>query len=193
MKVTTTIIDDEPLAAQLLESYVRKTPYLELTGVYNSAVHAMKFLREKPVQLLLLDIQMPELSGIEFARIVPKDTKIIFTTAFSQYAIEGFKVSAIDYLMKPIAYNDFIKATDKVMKWYESQMKQESYRNDRFMFVKSDYKLIRILLAEGLRALLSKVGRENHVADEHEKTGGIPASPRVPAHAPLLHCTHAGG
>jgi DNA-binding LytR/AlgR family response regulator len=146
MKVTTAIIDDEPLAAQLLESYVRKTPYLELTGVYNSAVQAMKFLREKPVQLLLLDIQMPELSGIEFARIVPKDTKIIFTTAFSQYAIEGFKVSAFDYLMKPIAYNDFIKATDKVMKWYESQMKQESYRNDRFMFVKSDYKLIRILL-----------------------------------------------
>ena len=146
MKVTTAIIDDEPLAAQLLESYVRKTPYLELTGVYNSAVQAMKFLREKPVQLLLLDIQMPELSGIEFARIVPKNTKIIFTTAFSQYAIEGFKVSAFDYLMKPIAYNDFIKATDKVMKWYESQMKQESYRNDRFMFVKSDYKLIRILL-----------------------------------------------
>ena len=87
MKVTTAIIDDEPLAAQLLESYVRKTPYLELTGVYNSAVQAMKFLREKPVQLLLLDIQMPELSGIEFARIVPKNTKIIFTTAFSQYAM----------------------------------------------------------------------------------------------------------
>jgi DNA-binding LytR/AlgR family response regulator len=146
MNITCAIIDDEPLAGQLLESYVKKTPYLTLTGTYSSAITAMRDLRENPVQLLLLDIQMPELSGIEFAKILPPETKIIFTTAFPQYAIEGFKVSAIDYLLKPIAYEDFVMATDKVMKWHEMQQKQENYRKDRFLFVKSDYKLIRIAL-----------------------------------------------
>lgn len=146
MNITCAIIDDEPLAGQLLESYVKKTSYLTLTGTYNSAITAMRDLRENPVQLLLLDIQMPELSGIEFAKILPPETKIIFTTAFPQYAIEGFKVSAIDYLLKPIAYEDFVMATDKVMRWYEMQQKQENYRKDRFLFVKSDYKLIRIAL-----------------------------------------------
>ena len=89
MIITCAIIDDEPLAAGLLESYAQKTPYLQLMGTYNSAILAMKDLRENPVQLLLLDIQMPELSGIEFAKILPKDTRVIFTTAFPQYAVEG--------------------------------------------------------------------------------------------------------
>ena len=146
MTLTCSIIDDEPLAAQLLESYVKKTPYLELNGVYNSAVTAMRDLREHPVQLLLLDIQMPELSGIEFAKILPKDTKIIFTTAFPQYAIEGFRVSALDYLLKPIGYQDFLRATDKALEWYTNKEKRNTSQRDRFMFVKSDYKLIRIAL-----------------------------------------------
>ncbi|MBR1448398.1 MAG: response regulator transcription factor [Prevotella sp.] len=156
MTLTTAIIDDEPLAAGLLESYVNKTPYLSLKGTYNSAVTAMRDLRENPVQLLLLDIQMPELSGIEFAKILPKETKVIFTTAFPQYAIEGFRVSALDYLLKPISYQDFLKATDKALDWYSVLQKQEVYRRDRFLFVKSDYKLQRIelddiLYIEGLK------------------------------------------
>ena len=96
MTIKCAIIDDEPLASGLLESYAIKTPYLELTGIYNSALTAMKRLRDYPVQLLFLDIQMPELSGIEFAKILPEDTRVVFTTAFPQYAIEGFKVNAID-------------------------------------------------------------------------------------------------
>ena len=100
MTITCAIIDDEPLAADLLAGYAKRTPYLKLKGTYNSAVVAMKDLRENPVQLLFLDIQMPDFSGIEFAKIVPKDTRIIFTTAFSQYAVEGFKVNALDYLLK---------------------------------------------------------------------------------------------
>ena len=149
MIITCAIIDDEPLAAGLLESYARKTPYLSLQGTYNSAVQAMKHLRENPVQLLFLDIQMPELSGIEFAKILPKDTKIIFTTAFPQY-------DALDYLLKPISYNDFLKATDKAMEWFNVAHRQDLYRRDRFMFVKSDYKLQRvclddILYVEGLK------------------------------------------
>lgn len=156
MTITCAIIDDEPLAGALLESYAKKTPYLNLKGTYNSAIQAMRDLRENPVQLLLLDIQMPELSGIEFAKILPKDTKVIFTTAFPQYAIEGYKVNALDYLLKPISYEDFLKATDKALNWFSIIQKQDIYRKDRFMFVKSDYKLLRvslddILYIEGLK------------------------------------------
>ena len=156
MTITCAIIDDEPLAAGLLESYAKKTPYLKLTGTYNSAIEAMRDLRDNPVQLLFLDIQMPEFSGIEFAKILPRDTKVIFTTAFPQYAIEGYKVNALDYLLKPISYDDFLKSTDKALDWYMMLMKQEIYRQDRFMFVKSDYKLVRvslddILYVEGLK------------------------------------------
>ena len=156
MTITCAIIDDEPLAAGLLESYARKTPYLQLVGTYNSAILAMKDLRDNPVQLLFLDIQMPELSGIEFAKILPKDTRIIFTTAFPQYAVEGYKVNALDYLLKPVSYDDFLKSTDKALEWFSIIQRQDAYRRDRFMFVKTDYKLQRvnlddILFIEGLK------------------------------------------
>ncbi len=150
------IIDDEPLAAGLLKGYAEKTPFLQLTGTYGSAVEAMKELREHPVQLLFLDIQMPELSGIEFARILPPDTKVIFTTAFQQYAIESYKVSALDYLLKPISYDDFLRAANRALDWFSATQKQQAFAEDRFMYVKSDYKLIRvaldnILYIEGLK------------------------------------------
>ena len=156
MIISCAIIDDEPLAAGLLESYTEKTPYLELQGTYNSAIVAMKDLRENPVQLLFLDIQMPELSGVEFSKILPKDTRVIFTTAFPQYAVEGYKVNALDYLLKPISYEDFLKSTDKALEWFTVVQRQDAYRRDRFMFVKTDYKLQRICLddilyVEGLK------------------------------------------
>ena len=150
------IIDDEPLAAELLKSYVDKTPFLNLTGCYNSAITAIKDLKENPVDIIFLDIQMPELSGIEFARIIPKETRIIFTTAFNQYAIDGYRVNALDYLLKPISYEDFMKSASKAVDYFAVIRKQEIYKKDRFMFVKSDYKLIRvglddILYIEGLK------------------------------------------
>ena len=156
MTINCAIIDDEPLAAGLLESYVKKTPYLNLTGTYNSAITAMRDLRDNPVPLLFLDIQMPELSGVEFAKILPKDTKIIFTTAFPQYALEGYKVNALDYLWKPISYEDFLRATEKAQDWYNMLQKREAYNDDRIMFIKSEYKLLRvhlddILYVEGLK------------------------------------------
>lgn len=156
MTIKCAIIDDEPLAAGLLESYAKKTPFLHLIGTYGSAIEAMKELRDHPAQLLFLDIQMPELSGIEFAKILPPETKIIFTTAFQQYAIEGYKVSALDYLMKPVSYEDFLKAANKALEWFTVSQKQQLYAKDRFMFVKSDYKLVRvnlddILYIEGLK------------------------------------------
>ena len=156
MTINCAIIDDEPLAAGLLESYVKKTPYLNLTGTYNSAITAMRDLRDNPVPLLFLDIQMPELSGVEFAKILPRETKIIFTTAFPQYALEGYKVNALDYLLKPVSYEDFLRATEKAQDWFNVMQKHEMSNDDRIMFIKSEYKLLRvclddILYVEGLK------------------------------------------
>lgn len=150
------IIDDEPLAAELMSNYVNKTPFLKLNGTYNSASMAIKDLQEKPVDLIFLDIQMPELSGIEFAKILPKETRIIFVTAFSQYAVEGYKVNAMEYLLKPVSYDNFLTAAKKALEWFMAKSRQETYKQDRFIFVKSDYKLIHvdfdnILYIEGLK------------------------------------------
>ncbi|MFC2290340.1 MAG: LytR/AlgR family response regulator transcription factor, partial [Prevotella denticola] len=150
------IIDDEPLAAELLASYARKTLFLNLIGVFNSAVEGIKVIRENRVDLIFLDIQMPELSGLEFAKILPKETKIIFTTAFSQYAVDGYKANAVDYLMKPVSYDDFLAGANRALEWFRSVRQSENASDDRFIFVKSEYKLVKImfddiLYIEGLK------------------------------------------
>ncbi len=146
MILNCSIIDDEPLAANQLVSYVKKTPTLNLVGTYNSAISAIKDLREKPVDLLFLDIQMPELSGLEFAKLMPPDTKIIFTTGFDQYAVEGYNVNALDFLLKPIAYDRFLESVNKGMDYFSSVKMQKRAHADQFIFVKSDYKLVQISL-----------------------------------------------
>lgn len=125
MKLRCIIIDDEPLAVELMEGYVRKTPYLELSGSYGSGTAAFAALREHPVDLLFCDIQMPGLSGMELSRMLPEETRVIFTTAFSQYAVEGFRVQAMDYLLKPISYNDFLSAANKALAWFELKRRAE--------------------------------------------------------------------
>ena len=154
MKLNCAIVDDEPLALGLLESYVDKTPFLELAGKYSSAVQAMKELPGKHVDLLFLDIQMPELNGLEFSRMVDSSTRIVFTTAFGQYAIDGYKVNALDYLLKPISYADFLQAANKAVQWFE--LLQQPEEEIQSIFVKSDYKLVqielnKILYIEGLK------------------------------------------
>lgn len=168
MKLTCAIIDDEPLAVSLLESYVNKTPFLELKGMFNSALQAVSVLNAEPVQLLFLDIQMPELSGLEFSRMIGKETRIIFTTAFDQYAVDSYKVNALDYLLKPIRYADFLTAANKALQWYELLHKPAApvppaatpIPNDpetiESIFIKTEYKLIqielrKILYIEGLK------------------------------------------
>lgn len=152
MSINCVIIDDEPLAAELLLSYAKRISYLNVRGTFNSAIAAMRELREHPVDLIFLDIQMPELSGLEFARILPPQTRIIFTTAFNQYAIDGYKVNAMDYLLKPISYDDFLQACNKALEYFTSQQIHTSNKEkaDRFIFVKSEYKLVRINLDDVL-------------------------------------------
>lgn len=145
MTLNCVIIDDEPLAADLLSSYARKTPFLNLIGAYNNAVEAMKGIRENNVHLVFLDIQMPDLGGIELAKILPKDTKVVFTTAFSQYAIDSYKVNTLDYLLKPISYEEFVKAADKALEWFTKvNPNMKLFNKDRFIYVKSDYKMVQI-------------------------------------------------
>lgn len=142
------IIDDEPLAAELLASYVKKTPNLSLVGAFSSAIIAMKEIRDNPVDVLFLDIQMPELSGLEFAKILPQSTKVIFTTAFNLYAIESYKVKAIDYLLKPISYEDFIVSVGKAFEYFNYHNNHKQFGDDQFVFVKSEYKLVKIQFSD---------------------------------------------
>ena len=152
------LIDDEPLALDLLETYVHKTPFLRLAGKYSSAVAAMKGLQESPVDLLFLDIQMPELSGLEYSKMVNPETRIVFTTAFGQYALDGYRVNALDYLLKPISYKDFLEAANKAIHWFEmkGQASSGATTDNDCIYVKSGYKLVQIklkdiLYVEGLK------------------------------------------
>lgn len=167
MKLSCAIIDDEPLAVELMESYVRKTPFLELQGSFGSGVAAFGMLRDHPVDLLFCDIQMPGLNGVEFSRMLPADTRVIFTTAFSRYAVEGFRVNAVDYLLKPISYADFLAAAQKALEWFELKRRAGAPADDlRSIFVKTEYRLRqieleRILYIEGLKDYV-----KIHVEDE---------------------------
>lgn len=167
MELHCIIIDDEPLALDLLESYVMKTPFLKLEGKYNSAVEALSKVDWHNIQLVFLDIQMPDLNGLEFSRMLPTDLRIIFTTAFQQYALDGFRANALDYLLKPFSYADFMEAVKKALEWFQlksSNAEKETVDKD-FIYVKSDYKLIQIALKdilyiEGLKDYL-KIYLEN--------------------------------
>ena len=104
------VIDDEPLAAELLASYIDKTPFLENAGTFNSAAEAVKVVMSGNIDIVFLDIKMPQLNGLEFARIIPKQTQIIFTTAYDNHAIEAFRIGALDYLLKPVSFEEFSSA-----------------------------------------------------------------------------------
>lgn len=117
-KLSCIIVDDEPLAVKLIESFVTKTPDLELLGSFTDSVEAINAVKEQKPNLLFLDIQMPDLNGMELAHMIPDETRVIFTTAFKEYAFESYEVKALDFLLKPIRYNKFIAAVDKAKEWY---------------------------------------------------------------------------
>ena len=112
------IVDDEPLAVKMLENYVARTPFLSLAGAFTDSMEALAQLPVLKPQLVFLDIQMPDLNGLELSRMVPSGTRIIFTTAFKQYAFESYEVSALDYLLKPIRYQKFLEAATKAQQWF---------------------------------------------------------------------------
>ncbi len=164
------IVDDEPLAVDILASFVEKVPHLELCATTNNALEAIELIGKHQIELLFLDIQMPNLSGIELVKTLNNPPLIIFTTAYSNYALDGFELNAVDYLLKPIPFDRFIKAVNKASDIFQlkqqSSEKQQPTTKDQaentFILVKADYSMIRIevdniLYIEGLKDYLKIV------------------------------------
>lgn len=157
--ISTIAIDDEPLALQLMAGYIEKTPGLDLVGKFDNPLDAVEFMADNSIDLIFVDIQMPDLNGIEFARSIKKGPKVVFTTAFEKYALEGFKLEVVDYLLKPFSYEEFFIAVQKALRLIRLERKDETTQieaNNEFLFLKSEYKIRRInfndiLYIEGLK------------------------------------------
>ena len=147
-------IDDEPLALRQLTTYIQKVPFLELAGQCQSALQARDILESEVIDAIFCDIHMPDLSGMDFVRQLPAPPLIVFTTAYSEYAIEGYKVNAVDYLLKPFGMNDFLRAALKVQEQYNlrhpagSQEQSSPVQADGTIFVKTDYRVVRIAISD---------------------------------------------
>lgn len=161
-KIRTLVVDDEPLALDLVKDYVAQTPFLELAGSCTNAQEAFERIDAGGIDLVFLDVQMPRMSGLTLMKTLGDDyaPKVIFTTAFGEYAVEGFKLNAIDYLLKPFDFDEFLKAANKARRQIEMEqnasLNQPPIDTDEYFFVKSEYKLVRIDIAriiyiEGLK------------------------------------------
>ncbi|MGB4413455.1 MAG: LytTR family DNA-binding domain-containing protein [Paludibacter sp.] len=151
MKIKCLAIDDEPLALQQISAYIDSTQFLEKMALCQSAFEAIEFTDQQPVDLMFVDINMPDLNGLDFVKSLKNKPYIIFTTAYSEYALEGFKVDAVDYILKPISYDEFLRAVNKVrdrMTTKAAATSETVTMNKESLFVKSEYKLIRIQLAD---------------------------------------------
>ncbi len=159
MKLNCVAIDDEPLALELLSKFIEQTSFLNLIGRFSNAIEALGFINQNEVQLAFMDIQMPDLSGMELARVLDgkknsDKTRIIFATAYHQFAIEGYKVEALDYLLKPYSYEDFLNAATKAFSYFEKQelSKSEGTTIDtaapEYIFLKVEYQLVKVMLKD---------------------------------------------
>ncbi|MBQ9712162.1 MAG: response regulator transcription factor [Bacteroidales bacterium] len=154
-KLTCIVVDDEPLAVKMLENFVSRTPDLELLASFNDPIEALGAIKEKKPDIAFLDIQMPELSGMELSRMLPEDTRGIFTTAFQQYALEGYEVDALDYLLKPIRYPKFLQSVEKAKAWFSMkeaassrQSGAEEEKAKDSIFIKADGEMHRVMLSD---------------------------------------------
>jgi len=146
--ITCIAIDDEPLALNLVNEYISKVSFLDLKGSFTDAIDARAFLEKEKIDLIFLDIHMPDLNGIQLYHSMPHKPMVIFTTAFSEYAVEGFNVNAIDYLLKPFEYDRFVKSVYKAKEYHEFTLNQEMRLTS--IFVKSDYQLVKVNLKDVL-------------------------------------------
>lgn len=138
------IVDDEPLAIKLLENYIRRTEFLECVGTAEHPKEAQKLLERHKVNLVFLDIQMPDLNGIDFASNIHPETRIIFTTAFSEYALTSYKLNALDYLLKPFNYDEFLEAAKKALSWFQLVRQNHKLEQDNTLFIKSGYQNVQL-------------------------------------------------
>lgn len=162
--ITAIAVDDEPLALIVIKTYCEQTAGIKLVGAFSEATAALEFLKKNPVDLLLLDINMPAISGIEFYKRVSKNTMVIFTTAFSQYAVEGFNLSAIDFLLKPFDFARFQKAIEKAKEYHEYQH-HKTPETAQHLFVKVDYSLVKVQLSD----ILYIEGLDNYIKIHYDQ------------------------
>ncbi len=156
MKLTCVIVEDEPLARNLLTEYVKKVPTLQLIEACSNALKALEVLRNNSVDILFLDVQMPELTGISLLKILQKKPLVILTTAYSEYALEGYELDVTDYLLKPITFERFLKAVDKVTERIQERSKPVTQeitvtsdtKTPAFVFIKDGTKLVKVMLAD---------------------------------------------
>jgi DNA-binding LytR/AlgR family response regulator len=152
------ITDDEPFARKGLQGYVDKIDFLDLKGVCENAIELNSILKKEPVDLLFLDIEMPYLTGIEFLKQLPAPPRVIFTTAYEKYALQGFELEVLDYLLKPISFDRFLRAANKAFDYFRLQ--QAPAMGDDYIFVKADSRLEKIAFAD----MLFAEALENYVA-----------------------------
>ena len=152
MTIKSIIIDDEPLARKGLKEYIADIDFLELAGEFDNALQAADMISSARAQLLFLDIEMPKITGLEFFKSLQHPPPVIFTTAYPQYALEGFEVNALDYLVKPISFERFLKAAMKAKEYYEIRESNATGASSNYFFIKADNKLVKILYDEILFA-----------------------------------------
>ncbi len=156
MNLRCIVVDDEPLAVKMIENYIARTPFLTLEASFTDPVQALSEIRSRHPELVFMDIQMPDLSGLELSRMVQEGTRIIFTTAFKQYAFESYEVSAVDFLLKPIRYQKFLEAADKAQRLFglveaataASQSHQTATAADKSIFIKTDSGMQKVFLED---------------------------------------------
>lgn len=151
MKIKCIAVDDEPLALNMMCTFIKQTPFLELSASCSNAIEALEIIRKEKINLVFLDIQMPDLNGMELARLLNENnntkTRIIFTTAHDRFALDSYKVEALDYLLKPVSYEDFLRAATRAQNYFEQQ-NNDSVPTEanaaNFLFINADYKMLRI-------------------------------------------------
>jgi DNA-binding LytR/AlgR family response regulator len=140
-------LDDEPPALKIVENFCSRVDFIDLVKTFTNPDEALKHLARFPVDLIFLDIRMPSISGIQFRKQIPQDMMVIFTTAFSEYAVEGFNLNAVDYLLKPFTYERFLQAVNKADDYYQFFYQHES-AVQQYLFVRADYSLVKVMLAD---------------------------------------------
>jgi DNA-binding LytR/AlgR family response regulator len=141
-------LDDEPPALQILSRFCAQSQNVELEKIFSKPQEALKYLEQFPVDLIFLDVQMPSLTGIEFYKMVKQETMVIFTTAFSEYAVEGFNLKAVDYLLKPFSYERFLAAVEKATEYHDFLHNKPRVDSEQYLFVRADYSLIKIKMSD---------------------------------------------
>ena len=210
MRLNCVIVDDEPLAIKLMKSFVERTPFLDLKGTFLNPMDALAFIDET-INLVFMDINMPGITGLELSKLIRPQTKIIFTTAYKEYAFESYEVQAIDYLLKPISYPKFLSAVTRAKEYFEqieaakgasassaaaAQADGSVDPNAEYIFVKCEYKQVRvdldqILFISGLKdySFEESATSFNRIDHDERNRGKIAGEPFLPCPS-LLYCSH---